>query len=241
VRRLVLVNPDVPAGDNGDNGDNASGTRPVYSIGAVVKMLGIDASTLRAWEERYGLVVPGRSRGGQRIYSRDDLAHLRFVIETMAEGASPGDAHRLLEEQLQAPGGVTRPEPGSPNAVILLAERDRYAAALSEFLLRTEGYDVCVVFDPEEARRGMAERHPHLSVVELMISGGGLALCQELSRSGDSPVLAVSALDLAEEALAAGAGAFVSKPIDPLQLISTVRDLLGQSALTRPSRLSIGQ
>ena len=212
----------------------------MYSIGAVVKMLGIDASTLRAWEERYGLVVPKRSRGGQRIYSRDDLAHLRFVIETMAEGASPGDAHRLLAEQVRAPGGVTRPDPGSPR-VILLAERDRYAAALSEYLLRTEGYDVCVVFDSEEAGRCMAERHPHLSVVELMMPGGGLALCQELSRSGDTPVLAVSALDLAEEALAAGAGAFVSKPIDPLQLISTVRDLLGQSALTRPSRLSVGQ
>jgi DNA-binding transcriptional MerR regulator len=224
----------------GEDGDHASGSRPVYSIGAVVKMLGIDASTLRAWEERYGLVVPRRSRGGQRIYCRDDLAHLRFVIETMADGASPGDAHRLLAEQLLAPGGMTRPDPGSP-MVILLAERDRYAAALSEYLLRTASYDVCVVFDSEEAKRCIAERHPHLSVVELMMSGGGLALCRELSRSGDTPVLALSALDLAEEARAAGAAAFVSKPIDPLQLVSTVRDLLGQSALTGPAPLSVGQ
>jgi CheY-like chemotaxis protein len=211
----------------------------VYSIGAVVKMVGVDASTLRAWEDRYGLVVPGRSRGGQRIYSREDLAQLRFVIETMAEGASPGDAHRMLAEQLRAPGGVTRPEPESPNVVILLAERDRYAAELVEYLLRTEGYDVCVAFDAEEAKRAMAERLPHLAVVELMMSGGGLGLCRELARSSGTPVLALSALDLAEEALAAGASAFVSKPINPLQLVSTVRDLLGQSALTRPSRLSV--
>jgi CheY-like chemotaxis protein len=227
------------AGPAGEDGDNEVGSRPVYSIGAVVKMLGVDASTLRAWEERYGLVVPGRSRGEQRIYSRDDLAHLRFVVETMGEGSSPADAHRLLAEQLRAPDGVTRPVPEGPSVVILLAERDRYAAELAEYLLRTEGYDVCVAFDPDEAKRRLAERHPHLSVVELMMSGGGLALCRELARSGGAPVLALSALDLAEEALAAGASAFVSKPINPLQLVSTVRDLLGQSALTRPSRVSV--
>jgi CheY-like chemotaxis protein len=216
-----------------DDQDSHVGARPVYSIGAVVKMLGIDASTLRAWEDRYALVVPRRSRGGQRIYSRDDLAHLRYVIETMASGASPGDAHRLLAEQLRAPGGVmTPPRPDSPNVMILLAERDRYAAELSEYLLRTEGYDVYVVFDAGEAKRGTAERHPDLSMVELMMPGGGLRLCQELAQSGRTPVLAMSALDLAEEALTAGAGAFVRKPINPLQLISTVRDLLGQSALT---------
>jgi DNA-binding transcriptional MerR regulator len=231
-----VTEPDLPSVEDGDD---AVGSRPVYSIGAVVKMLGIDASTLRAWEERYGLVVPGRSRGGQRIYSRDDLARLRFVMETMAEGTSPGDAHRLLAEHLQAPDGLIQPEPDSPNVVILLAERDRYAAELSEYFLRTEGYDVCVVFDPERAKRCMAERHPHLAVVELMMSGGGLSLCRELARSGATPVLALSALDLAEEALAAGAGAFVSKPINPLQFVSTVRDLLGQSALTRSSSLSV--
>jgi CheY-like chemotaxis protein len=227
------------AGSPADGVEEEIGSRPVYSIGAVVKMLGVDTATLRAWEERYRLVVPERSQGGQRIYSRNDLAHLRFVVEKMADGSSSGDAHRLLAEQLREPTSVTRPGPGSPNVVVLLAERDRYAAELVEYLLRTEGYDVCVAFDPEEARRYMAERRPHLSVVELMMSGGGLALCRELAQSGRTPVLALSALGLAEESLAAGASAFVPKPINPLQLVSTVRDLLGDSALTRPSRLSV--
>ncbi len=226
-----MSEPDLRAGADAD-GDREVGSRPVYSIGAVVKMLAVDASTLRAWEDRYGLVVPRRSRGGQRIYSRDDLAHLSFVIETMAKGAGPGDAHRLLAEQLRAPGVVmTPPQPESPNVTVLLVERDRYAAELSEYLLRTEGYDVCVVFDPAEAKRSAAGRRPDLSMVELMMPGGGLGLCGELASDG-TPVLAMSALDLADEALAAGAGAFVPKPINPLQLVSTVRDLLGRSVLT---------
>jgi DNA-binding transcriptional MerR regulator len=199
-------------------------------------MLGVEASTLRAWEERYGLIVPRRSEGGQRVYSRDELDHLRFVVNAMDEGSSPADAHRLLEAQLQLAEYVSRPEPGAPEVVILLAERDRYAADWSEYFLRTEGYDVCVAFDPVGVLSMVSERRPDLTVVELMMAGGGLDLCSELVRSGDRPVLAVSALDLAEAALEAGASAFLAKPLDPLQFVSAVRDLLGESALTRPSR-----
>ena len=72
-----------------------------------------------------------------------------------------------------------------------------------------------------------------------MIAGGGLDLCARLARDGEAPVLAMSALDLADEALAAGASAFLAKPIVPLQFVSTVRDLLGSSALTRRSTADV--
>jgi CheY-like chemotaxis protein len=224
-----------PIGSQADEGAGSEGdvSRPVYSIGAVVKMLGVDASTLRAWEERYGLVVPDRSRGGQRIYSRDELTHLRFVIDSMADGVSPGDAHRMLAEKIQSPDRPAGTAASNSKLMILLAERDRYAADLVEYLLRTEGYEIFLAFDPAEALSSLTERRPQLAIVELMIAGGGLELCADLARSGDTPVLALSALDLAEEALAAGASAFVPKPINPLQLVSAVKDLLGQSALTR--------
>lgn len=188
----------------------------------------------RAWEERYGVVVPARSQGGQRIYSRDDLEHLRFVLKAMADGAGAGDAHRLLREALQVPAG-TRPDESEGTVVVLLAERDRFAAELAEYLLRTEGYDVCVAFGAEQAGQLQRDRGPDLVIVELMISGG-LQLCKRLSRAGELPLLAVSTLDLADEALAAGAAAFLTKPIEPLQFVSTVRDLLGRSALTRTPR-----
>jgi DNA-binding transcriptional MerR regulator len=209
--------------------------RPVYSIGAVARMLGVDSSTLRAWEERYGLVVPHRSEGGQRVYSRDELDSLRFVVNAMDEGSSPADAHRLLEAQLHFANHVSRPEPGAPKAVILLAERDRYAADCWEYFLRTEGYAVCVAFDPAAVVSIVAERRPDLTVMELMMVGGGLDLCSELVRSGDTRVLAVSALDLAQEAVEAGASDFLSKPVHPLQFISAVRNLVGDSAVTRSS------
>jgi DNA-binding response OmpR family regulator len=43
-------------------------------------------------------------------------------------------------------------------------------------------------------------------------------------------VLAVSTLAARAEALAAGADAFLQKPLDPLELVSTVKDLLAASA-----------
>ena len=212
------------------------GGHPIYSIGAVAKMLGVDTATLRAWEERYAVVVPERSKGAQRVYSRDDLEQLRFVIASMESGETAADAHRLLAEPIRSRQSLApvRDDPGA-TIVILLAERDRYAAELCEYFLRTEGYEVCLAFDPVTAQRLSVERTPDLSVVELMISGGGLELCRELAEETSGPVLAVSALDLAQEAIAAGASAFLSKPFEPLRFVSTVRDLLGSSALTRPS------
>jgi DNA-binding transcriptional MerR regulator len=211
-------------------GDDAA-RRPIYSIGAVASMLGIEPATLRAWEERYGVVIPTRSRGAQRIYTRDELEQLRFLVDEIASGSTPADAHRLLAERL---GDAARLRPPAPAAatIVLLAERDRYAAQLFEYFLRTEGYDVCMALDPDAAEILYMSRQPDLSVVDLMIDGGGLDLCARLAQ-GPAPVLAMSSIDLTHEALAAGAAAFLPKPVVPLQFVSTVRDLLGLSALTR--------
>ena len=59
--------------------DHGGGSRGVYSIGAVAQMLGIAVATIRNWEERYATIVPERSPGGHRLYSRDDVEQLRFT------------------------------------------------------------------------------------------------------------------------------------------------------------------
>jgi len=65
-----------------------------------------------------------------------------------------------------------------------------------------------------------------------MISGGlGADLCRRLKQHDAGAVLAISVLEARDEALAAGADAFLQKPLDPLELVSTVKDLLGASAL----------
>lgn len=213
-----------------------SSARPVYSIGAVSRMLDVATSTLRSWEERYGVVMPDRSGGGQRLYSRDQVEQLRFIAGQIDAGLQAGEAHRLLETSRTGDGPHEGGGEGDRRQVlVLLAERDRFAAELGEYLLRTEGFEVVVALDAAEAAAISAEAVLDLAVVELLISaGGGTDLCRQLSGSGVR-VLATSVLDLRAEALRAGADAFLAKPFEPLQLVSTVRDLLGMSALTRPS------
>ncbi len=202
----------------------------LYSIGAVARMTGVAVGTLRTWEERYGLVVASRSAGGQRRYSRDQLEQLMFVAREVGTGMSPGDAHRLLADRGSTATGT--PEGTTGGVLILLAERDPYAASYLDYFLRTEGYRVELAGDAEEAERRFASLSPQVVIVELLLSGGlGGALVQQLKASGVL-VIAISPLAAADISAELGADAFLQKPIDPVVLLSTVRDLLGTSALT---------
>jgi CheY-like chemotaxis protein len=202
-------------------------------------MLDIPAATLRTWEERYGLPKPERSAGGHRLYSRDQVAQLRFVKAQLTAGMAPADAHRLLADRLAAGGlSVDESEPAAETRLlVLLAERDPFAAELAEYFLRTEGYEVVSALDATDADRKFTELAPSVTVIDLLISGGsGLALCRQLKQHGNTPVLAISTLETSDEALEAGADGFLQKPLDPLQLVSAIKDLLGTSAFLRPSQ-----
>jgi hypothetical protein len=50
-----------------------------------------------------------------------------------------------------------------------------------------------------------------------------------------TPVLVVSTLAVQELAPANGAEAFLPKPLDPVSLVATVRELLGESSLRMPA------
>ena len=207
-------------------------SRPLYSIGAVAEMLGVPAATLRTWQERYGVVQPERSPAGHRLYSRDQVAELRFLADQVAAGLSPGDAHRLLRERLA--GGVSHADRDGDTPLILLAERDPHAADFAEYFLQTEGYEVVVAMDTDAALAKAAEISPDLIKVDLLISGArGLELCRRLSARADTPILAICTLELTDAALDAGASAFLQRPVEPLQLVSAVKDLLRQSAFVR--------
>ncbi len=205
--------------------------RPVYSISAAARMIGVPSATLRTWEDRYALVLPERNASGHRLFSRAQVEQLRFVKLRMADGMSAADAHRLLDEQLNAGRPVVTPVSPPPHLLILLAEHDPYAAELQEYFLRTEGFQVDVALSGDAARQTFLDHPPSLVVIELLISGGaGLSLCRFCKENRDVPAVVVSTLACRDQAIEAGADAFLLKPLEPLQFVSTVRDLLGSSA-----------
>src|SRR3954451_6731381 len=190
-------------------------------------MLDVPVATIRNWEERYAAVVPERSAGGQRLYSREQVHQLRFVASEVARGLSAADAHRLLSER-EAGGPASSDERADrTRPLVLVAERDPVAAEPLRSVLRSEGFEVEPVFSASVAEALWLERRPQLAIVELMISGGqGTDLCRRLKRHHVGAVLASSALEARDEALAAGADAFLQKPVDPVELMSTVKELL---------------
>ena len=147
-------------------------------------------------------------------------------------------AHGGVEgEAVAAPAAVEEVAAAAAEEVVVAVVSaqhvgDVVAADLAQFFLRTEGYDVHLALAVDEAEEQWLEGRPQLAIVELMISGGrGAELCRRLKQHDAGAVLAVSVLQARDEALAAGADAFLQKPLDPLEFVSTVKDLLGASAL----------
>lgn len=92
-------------------------TAALYSVGQVAGMLDVQAAFLRRLDSEE-LVQPARSEGGQRRYSRDEIARVERVVELAGEGMTLAGIKRLmvleaevreLKRQLKAERAKRRP------------------------------------------------------------------------------------------------------------------------------------
>lgn len=88
----------------------------MYTIKGAAERVGITPSNLRAWERRYRIVAPGRTEGGYRIYSEDDVRVLALMARLIDEGRTPSLAAREIRQQHQdAAPTVGRPPHEAPS------------------------------------------------------------------------------------------------------------------------------
>src|SRR6187455_607622 len=107
----------------------------MYTIKRVSEMVGVPVATLRAWQRRYGVVNPGRSDSGYRLYGARDIAVLRRMQSLVASGWSPKEAAAAVSGDADFetdPRNVRRMEPpvnvvASPASATVL---DLVAAAI---------------------------------------------------------------------------------------------------------------
>ena len=64
----------------------------MHTVSWVSQQLGLAPGTLRAWEQRYGIVQPTRSDGGYRLYDDNDLDTLQAMADLVAAGMQPAQA-----------------------------------------------------------------------------------------------------------------------------------------------------
>ena len=94
-----MVMPDWPDMDHG-----------LFSISVAAELAGLHPQTLRIYE-REGLLLPARSAGGTRRYSRNDIVRLQEICALTGEGLNMAGIRRvlqLLEETRQLHAEVAR-------------------------------------------------------------------------------------------------------------------------------------
>jgi len=78
-----------------------------YNIKAVVQQTQVNVSTLRAWEQRYGVPRPTRTEHGHRLYSQRDIEIIKWLKKATEDGIAISQAVSLLQsdqEQIPDPG-----------------------------------------------------------------------------------------------------------------------------------------
>ena len=68
----------------------------VFAISVAARMASMEIQNLRVYE-RHGLVSPGRTPGGTRLYTAQDVTRLIRIGELLAEGLNLAGIARVLE------------------------------------------------------------------------------------------------------------------------------------------------
>src|SRR5512135_3863982 len=121
---------------------DASGHLPIRTVATLT---GVRPVTLRAWERRYGLIRPLRTRTGHRLYSQAQVDQIHEVLTLIAKGVPISQVPRALADTAQA-----RAPRGSGGA--WARYRRRMAAAIARFdeAALDEAYEEALALHPVE-------------------------------------------------------------------------------------------
>jgi MerR family transcriptional regulator, light-induced transcriptional regulator len=68
----------------------------VFTIKQAARLTGINESSLRAWERRYGVVSPSRTEAGYRLYDDEAISALVAMRHLVDSGWSPAEAAKSV-------------------------------------------------------------------------------------------------------------------------------------------------
>ena len=121
---------------------------------------------------------------------------------------------------------------------ILLVEDEGAIAQTIEFALRNEGFETTHALTGGDALRRAAGAAFDLAILDVGLPDiGGFALCRELRRGRDLPVIFLTARGAEADrvlGLELGADDYVTKPFSPRELVARVRAVLRRSRGAAP-------
>ena len=102
----------------------------LLNIAAVSRRTRVAPDTLRKWEQRYGVVRPQRTAGGQRRYTEQDVARVEWLRDRLGEGWRISEAARVLDAAPAAPLS----EPAALRAALVDAARGGHTGTVPALL-----------------------------------------------------------------------------------------------------------
>lgn len=71
----------------------------LHTIGTVSKLTGVNPITLRAWQRRYGLIIPKRTPKGHRLFTDDDITRIKEILFWLDKGVPIGKVSEYLQHK----------------------------------------------------------------------------------------------------------------------------------------------
>ncbi|CRM24049.1 MULTISPECIES: MerR family transcriptional regulator [Pseudomonas] len=75
-------------------------------IREVARQTGVNAVTLRAWERRYGLIVPQRTPKGHRLFSAEHVQRIHAILTWLNRGVPVSQVKHLIDSAQTSPDAV---------------------------------------------------------------------------------------------------------------------------------------
>src|SRR5436309_6220831 len=123
---------------------------------------------------------------------------------------------------------------------ILCVDDSNLILLMERLVLGREGFELLTASDGEQAiTRAVADRPDLILLDVVMPSISGVEVCRRLRADKETaaiPIIMVTTHaegEMVERAFESGCNDFVSKPIDPIELLAKVRNYLGMTACTR--------
>ncbi|WP_277589580.1 MerR family transcriptional regulator [Pseudomonas chlororaphis] len=116
------LDPDASASES--DGAHEQSWLPIREV---TRQTGVNAVTLRAWERRYGLIVPQRTAKGHRLFSNEHVQRILKILTWLDRGVAVSQVKHLLDAE---------PAPSEPAQNDWHLQRQRLIQAISQLAER---------------------------------------------------------------------------------------------------------